>query len=97
MSSQTAAEAIASGSVAESDEVGGVARAQLRSIIERIERLEEEKKALADDIKEIYAEAKANGYDVKTLRKVVALRKKNQHERQEEEALLETYLSALGM
>lgn len=97
MSSQTAAEAIASGTVAESDEVGGVARAQLRSIVERIERLEEEKKALADDIKEVYAEAKANGYDVKTLRKVVSLRKKNAHERQEEEALLETYLSALGM
>ena len=82
---------------AQEDKIDGVARAQLRSIVERIERLEEEKKALADDIKEIYAEAKANGYDVKTLRKVVALRKKNQHERQEEEALLETYLSALGM
>ncbi len=81
----------------DTEEVGGVARAQLRSIIERIERLEEEKKATADDIKEVYAEAKANGYDVTTLRKVIALRKKNQHERQEAEALLETYLSALGM
>ena len=81
----------------ETQEVGGVAREQLRSIIERIERLEEEKKSLGDDIKEVYAEAKSNGYDTPTLRKVIALRKKNQHERQEAEALLETYMSALGM
>jgi len=97
MSSQTAAEAIAAGAVTESDDVQGVSRAQLRAIVERIERLEEEKKALADDIKEIYAEAKGNGYDTKTLRKVISLRKKDKQERQEEEALLETYLSALGM
>ena len=74
-----------------------VAAGQLRTIIERIERLEEEKKEVADQIKEVYAEAKANGFDTKTLRKVVGLRKKPTEERQEEEALLDLYLSALGM
>ena len=74
-----------------------VAADQLRSIIERIERLEEEKKEVADQIKEVYSEAKANGYDAKTLRKVVSLRKKPAEERDEEEAMLDLYLSALGM
>ncbi len=74
-----------------------VARDQLRTIVERIERLEEEKKAIADDIKDVYAEAKANGYDVKTLRKVVGLRKVETTERQEQEAMLDLYMSALGM
>lgn len=74
-----------------------VAADQLRSIIERIERLEEEKKEVADQIKEVYLEAKSNGYDTKTLRKVVSLRKKNPEERDEEEAMLDLYLSALGM
>ncbi len=74
-----------------------VAAGQLKSIIERVERLEEEKKEVADQIKEIYAEAKANGFDAKTIRKVVNLRKKPTEERQEEEALLDLYLSALGM
>ena len=74
-----------------------VAAGQLKSIIERIERLEDEKKEVAEQIKEVYAEAKANGFDAKTLRKVVSLRKKPTEERQEEEALLELYLSALGM
>lgn len=74
-----------------------VAAGQLKSIIERVERLEEEKKEVTEQIKEVYAEAKANGYDAKTLRKVVALRKKPTEERQEEEALLDLYLSALGM
>ncbi|MEO1492726.1 MAG: DUF2312 domain-containing protein [Pseudomonadota bacterium] len=74
-----------------------VAAGQLRAIIERIERLEEEKKEVAEQIKEVYAEAKANGFDSKTLRKVVALRKKSTDERQEEEAMLDLYLSALGM
>ncbi len=76
---------------------GAVAADQLRSIIERIERLEEEKAALAEDIKQVYAEAKANGYDVKTLRRVVRLRKMDSHDRSEQEALLELYLEALGM
>ena len=75
----------------------GVARDQLKSIIERIEKLEEEKAAIADDIKEVYAEAKANGFDTKTLRQVVRLRKQDSAERQEQEALLDLYMHALGM
>ncbi len=74
-----------------------VAAGQLRAIVERIERLEEEKKEVAEQIKEVYAEAKANGFDTKTLRKVVSLRKKSADERSEEEAMLELYLAALGM
>ena len=74
-----------------------VAAGQLKAIVERVERLEEEKKEVAEQIKEVYAEAKANGFDTKTLRKVVTLRKKPTEERQEEEALLDLYLSALGM
>jgi uncharacterized protein (UPF0335 family) len=70
---------------------------QLKSIIERIERLEEEKQALADDIKEVYAEAKGNGYDTPTLRQVVRLRKQDTAERMEREALLDLYMHALGM
>ena len=69
---------------------------QLKSIVERIERLEEEKKTIADDIKEVYAEAQGNGYDVKVLRKVVALRKRDLDERKEEEAILDLYLQAVG-
>lgn len=76
---------------------GMVAAGQLRSIIERIERLEEEKKEVAEQVKEVYAEAKANGYDTRILRKVVALRKKDPAERSEEEAILDLYLDALGM
>lgn len=83
-------------SVDQSDAIGAVARDQLKSIIARIERLEEEKKALADDIKEVYAEAKANGYDTKVLRKVVSIRKQDRNERAEQEALLDLYLGALG-
>jgi uncharacterized protein (UPF0335 family) len=74
-----------------------VAVGQLKSVIERIERLEEEKKETAEQIKEVYAEAKSSGFDAKTIRKVVSLRKKPTEERQEEEALLDLYLSALGM
>jgi uncharacterized protein (UPF0335 family) len=70
---------------------------QLRSIVERIERLEEEKAALAEDIKEVYAEAKGNGFDTKILRTVVRLRKQDSSERAEQEALLDLYLNALGM
>ncbi len=75
----------------------GAAQNQLRQFIEQIERLEEEKKALADDIRDKFAEAKAVGFDVKALRQVLRLRKKSQTDRQEEEAILETYLHALGM
>ena len=70
---------------------------RLRLLIERIERLEEEKKTISDDIKEVYSEAKANGYDVKVLRKVIALRKRKPDEIAEEEAVLEIYKAALGM
>jgi uncharacterized protein (UPF0335 family) len=76
---------------------GNVAADQLRLFIERIERLEEEKKGIADDVKDVYAEAKANGYDTKTMRKVVALRRLETHVRQEADALLETYRAALGL
>ena len=73
------------------------AKDQLRAIISRIERLEEEKTALAGDLREVYAEAKGNGFDVKALRAVVRLRKKDENERREEELILDTYLHALGM
>lgn len=70
---------------------------QLRQLIEQIERLEEEKKALASDIKDKFAEAKALGFDIKIMRKVLSLRKRTQADRQEEEALLAVYMHALGM
>ncbi len=76
---------------------GGVTGAQLKSIIERIERLEEERKELGADVREIYAEAKGNGYDPKILRMIIRLRKMNASDRAEQEALLETYKSAIGM
>ncbi len=76
---------------------GNVAAEQLRLFIERIERLEEEKKGIADDVKDVYAEAKSNGYDTKTMRKVIALRRMESHVRQEADALLETYRNALGL
>jgi uncharacterized protein (UPF0335 family) len=69
----------------------------LRAFIERIEKLEEEKKALADDIKDVYAEAKGNGFDVKVLRKIVSIRRQDKDKRREEEEILDLYLSALGM
>jgi len=72
-------------------------QAQLKSVVERIEHLEEEKKALAGDIKDVYAEAKSNGFDTKALRKVVSLRRQDQQARREEEAVLATYMAALGM
>jgi uncharacterized protein (UPF0335 family) len=74
-----------------------IARDQLKAFVERIERLEEEKKTISEDIRDVYAEAKGNGYDTKALRKIVALRKKDQQERAEEEAILELYMQALGM
>ena len=73
------------------------AQKQLRQLVEQIERLEEEKKALADDVKDKFLEAKALGFDTKVLRKIISLRKKDVNERQEEEAILEVYLHALGM
>lgn len=78
-------------------EVGGIAGDHLRSFIERIERLEEEKKAIADDIKEVYAEAKGTGFDVKIMRQLVRLRKMEDHDREEQEEILDLYKRALGM
>lgn len=79
------------------DQPSGFAREQLRALVERIERLEEEKAALAADIREVYAEAKGHGFDVKTLRSVVRLRKQDTAERQEQAAILDLYMHALGM
>lgn len=77
--------------------MGDIAGDQLRSIVNRIERLEEEKKALQDDIKMVYAEAAGNGFDAKIIRKIIAMRKRDPAELDEQETLLELYLSALGM
>ncbi len=74
-----------------------VAQDQLRAFVERIERLEEEKKAIAEDIKEVYGEAKGNGFDTKVLRQVIRIRKQDRAERLEQEAILELYMAALGM
>jgi uncharacterized protein (UPF0335 family) len=79
------------------DKKTSFAQGQLKSLVERIERLEEEKKTIAGDIKEVYAEAKANGFDTKILRKLISIRKKDRNEREEEEAILDLYMSALGM
>lgn len=78
-------------------QVGNVSADQLRGIVERIERLEGEKQGIAADIRDVYAEAKANGYDVKALREVIKLRKKDRHERDEEEYALDVYKRALGL
>ncbi|RCS24033.1 DUF2312 domain-containing protein [Phyllobacterium salinisoli] len=74
-----------------------VAVGQLRAFIERIERLEEEKKTISEDIKEVYAEMKGTGFDTKAVRSIIRLRKKEEHERQEEEAMIQLYKDALGM
>ena len=73
------------------------AKDQLKAFVERVERLEEEKRALSDDIRDVYAEAKGNGFDVKALRTIVRLRKMEMSERQEQQAILDTYMHALGM
>ena len=86
---------------AATEKLGGspmrLAREQLRSIVERIERLEEEKKSLSDDVRDIYAEAKGNGYDVAALRAIIRIRKQDAAKRAEQETILETYMQALGM
>ena len=74
-----------------------IAKDHLKAFVERIERLEEEKKTISDDIRDVFAEAKGNGYDVKALRTVIKLRKQDKDERKEQEAILEVYLQALGM
>ena len=78
------------------DVLNGTAQTQLKTIIERIERLEEDKAGVMADLKEVYAEAKGNGFDTKILRKVVRIRKQDRAKRQEEEAILDLYLSAVG-
>jgi uncharacterized protein (UPF0335 family) len=78
------------------DVLNSTAQTQLKTIVERIERLEEDKAGVMADLKEVYAEAKGNGFDVKTLRKVVRIRKQDRAKRQEEEAILDLYLSAIG-
>lgn len=80
-----------------SNDAHSVARDQLRTFIERIERLEEEKKTIADDIKDVYGEAKGTGFDTKALKKIISIRKQDKDERMEQEAILETYMIALGM
>ena len=74
-----------------------IAKDQLKAFVERIERLEEEKKTISDDIRDVYAEAKGNGFDVKALRAVIRLRKQEPTERNEQQLILETYMNALGM
>ena len=76
---------------------GQIAADELRLLIERIERLEEEKKGISDDVKDVYAEAKGRGYDPTAIRKILSIRKKKKEEYQEEEAILEVYMQALGM
>jgi uncharacterized protein (UPF0335 family) len=78
------------------NEIGGIAADALRQFVDGIERLEEEKKGLADDIKDVYGQAKSQGFDVKVLRKIISLRKKDRQEREEEEEILALYLAALG-
>ncbi|MDI1263844.1 MAG: DUF2312 domain-containing protein [bacterium] len=73
------------------------AKDQLKAIVERIERLEEEKKTISDDIRDVFAEAKGNGFDVKALRTIIRMRKQDANERAEQETILETYMQALGM
>ncbi|NEK17449.1 DUF2312 domain-containing protein [Rhizobium leguminosarum] len=83
--------------MSEESGVENVAAAELRAFIERIERLEEEKQTIAEDIKEVFGEAKGRGYDTKVMKTVIRLRKKDANERLEEESILQTYLAALGM
>jgi uncharacterized protein (UPF0335 family) len=78
-------------------EVGGIAGERLKSFIERVERLEEEKRALAEDIKEVFAEAKGVGFDVKIMRQIIKIRKMDEDDLDEQEALLDTYMRAIGM
>lgn len=79
-----------------SDVISGAAAGRLKSFVERLERLEEDKAAIAEDMKGVFAEAKGEGYDVKILRKVIRLRKQDRAKRQEEDAILELYMDALG-
>lgn len=79
------------------DEITNATAQQLKAFVERVERLEEEKKGISDDIKDVYAEAKGNGFDIKVLRKIVSIRKQDANERKEQDEILSLYLQALGM
>jgi uncharacterized protein (UPF0335 family) len=81
----------------ESNSVENVAAAELRQFIERVERLEEERQSIMDDIKDVFGEAKGRGYDTKAMKTIIRLRKKDANERMEEESILQTYMAALGM
>ena len=81
----------------QSEPAAHIAKEHLKAFVERIERLEEEKKAISDDIRDVFGEAKANGFDTKALRTIVRLRRQDADERREEEIVLETYMHALGM
>lgn len=94
---ETARRTRATESASAGAEAGGIAADRLRSLIERIERLEEERKALSSDIKDIYAEAKSAGFDVKVIRQLISIRKKEPAEVEEQETLLDIYRRALGM
>ena len=85
------------GNASQANDVGGVTGARLRSFIERIERLNEEQTALAEDVKEVYGEAKGTGFDVKTMRHIIKLRAMDANARQEADALLDTYKAAIGL
>ena len=85
------------GTAPASDTAHSFAKGQLKAIIERIERLEEERKTISDDIKDIYGEAKGNGFDVKALRTIIRMRKQDSQEREEQEIIVDTYKTALGM
>ena len=89
--------AIAAAAKEEEQPATRFAKDQLKAFVERVERLEEEKKTIADDIRDVYAEAKANGFDVKIMRKIVSIRKQDRDSRIEEETVLDLYLAALGM
>jgi uncharacterized protein (UPF0335 family) len=88
---------MATAAAAKEESATRFAKDHLKAFVERIERLEEEKKAIADDIRDVYAEAKGTGFDVKALRTIVRMRKQDVNERREQEAILETYMHALGM
>lgn len=88
---------MATAAAVKEDHAHSFAKEQLKAIVERIERLEEEKKTISDDIRDVFAEAKGNGFDTKALRTIVRMRKQDAEERQEQETILETYLQALGM
>ena len=88
---------MATAAAVKEDRAHSFAKEQLKTIVERIERLEEEKKTISDDIRDVFAEAKGNGFDTKALRTIVRMRKQDAEERQEQETILETYLQALGM